>query len=194
MDNLVLVGFSCSGKTTIGRMLARRLRLRFVDTDRQIEDQVGTTIPAIFAEQGEAGFRGLERDMVTDVCGERFQVLSTGGGTFIDPDNQRLLRQGNLVVHLRVRPETVMKRLSNSRRGRPRPLLQAEDPLGRIRELMEARRDAYAQAHVALDVDDRSTYALVEEIARRWFGWRRSVRARAAAAAQSRGGEEAVHA
>jgi shikimate kinase len=186
VDNLVLVGFSCSGKTTIGRMLARRLHLRFVDTDRGIEEQEAVTIPEIFAERGEAAFRALEREMVARVCRERFQVISTGGGTFVDPENQRLLRHANLVAMLRVRPETVVKRLSNSRRGRPRPLLQAEDPLARVRELMEARREAYACAHFAVDVDDRSTHALVEDVARRWFAWRRSVRNQAAAAGRAR--------
>src|ERR671914_2807622 len=85
MDNLVLVGFSCSGKTTIGRNVARRLRLRFVDTDRYIEDMAGRTIPDIFREDGEQAFRELEREAVYRPTRERRQVISTGGGPLLRP-------------------------------------------------------------------------------------------------------------
>src|SRR5690348_4334517 len=103
MENLVLVGFSCSGKTTIGRMAARRLRLDFVDTDRLIEDTTGRTIPTIFKEDGEEAFRAAEREAVAQVCGGAHQLISTGGGAFLDDRNVAMLRDGNLVVHLQVR-------------------------------------------------------------------------------------------
>jgi len=173
MDNLVLVGFSCSGKTTIGRNLARRLRLTFVDTDRVIEEVAHRSIGDIFAQDGEATFRELERVAVARVCAGTNQVISTGGGAFVDPTNRDWLRGGNLVVHLQVRPETVVLRLRNSRSGRPRPMLDAPDPLARVRELMAARRDAYALAHVAIGVDDRSRHEVVSDLTRRWLAWRR---------------------
>jgi shikimate kinase len=176
MDNLVLVGFSCSGKTTIGRNLARRLRLRFVDTDRYIEDLAGRTIPDIFRQDGESTFRELERDAILDLCAERRQVLSTGGGAFVDAANRETLREGNLVIHLQVRPETVVDRLRNSKSGRPRPLLDAPDPLARVIELMEARKEAYSAAHVTIGVDGRSRYELVGELTRRWLAWQRQRR------------------
>jgi shikimate kinase len=176
MDNLVLVGFSCSGKTTIGRNVARRLRLRFVDSDRVVEELAGCSIPDLFSERGEAAFRAIERQAIERVCAERFQVISTGGGAFVDPRNRAVLADGNLVVHLQVKPETVVYRLRNSRSGRPRPLLDAPDPLRRVVELMEERKDAYAQAQVSIRVDDRSRFELVAELTRRWFGWRRSRR------------------
>src|SRR5919199_5488922 len=136
MDNLVLVGFSCSGKTTLGRNVARRLRLTFVDTDRYVEEMSGRTIPQIFREDGEAGFRAFEREAVGRIMAERNQVVSTGGGAFVDAENRDKLRTGNLVIHLQVRPETVVDRLRNSRSGRPRPLLDSPDPLGRVMQLM----------------------------------------------------------
>ncbi len=168
MNNLVLVGFSCSGKTTIGRTLARRLRLHFVDTDRLIETTVGRTIPDIFRDDGEPAFRALERQAVAEACCGSDRVISTGGGAFVDPENRTHLKEGNLVIHLQVRPETVVDRLRNSRSGRPRPLLEAPDPIQRVKELMESRRAAYTDAHVTLVVDGRSTYEVVREIARRW--------------------------
>jgi shikimate kinase len=174
MDNLVLVGFSCSGKTTIGRFLARRLHLRFVDTDRLIEQTAGRSIPEIFSTEGEAAFRALEREAVARVCAEDFQVISTGGGAFVDPRNRQLLREGNLVVYLRVRPATVVQRLRSSKGGRPRPLLDAPDPLQRVTELMAARRRSYGCAHLGIDVDERSAHSVAAEIVRRWYAWRRT--------------------
>jgi shikimate kinase len=173
MDNLVLVGFSCSGKTTIGRNLARRLRLSFVDTDRIIEEIARRSIGDIFAQDGEATFREVEQAAVEQACAGTNQVISTGGGAFVDPTNRERLRRGNLVVHLQVRPETVVLRLRNSRSGRPRPMLDAPDPLERVRELMAARREAYALAHVAIGVDDRSRHEVVSDLTRRWLAWRR---------------------
>jgi shikimate kinase len=173
MDNLVLVGFSCSGKTTIGRNLARRLRLTFVDTDRIIEEVARRPIGDIFAQDGEAMFREIEQAAVAQACAGTNQVISTGGGAFVDPTNRERLRRGNLVVHLQVRPETVVLRLRNSRSGRPRPMLDAPDPLERVRELMAARREAYALAHVAIGVDDRSRHEVVSDLTRRWLAWRR---------------------
>src|SRR5438132_11527575 len=88
MDNLILVGFSCSGKTTLGRNVARRLRMAFVDSDRIIEDTTGRTIPDIFREDGEPAFRALERDAIQRILAETNQVVSTGGGAFVDLENR----------------------------------------------------------------------------------------------------------
>jgi shikimate kinase len=174
MDNLILVGFSCSGKTTLGRNVARRLRLAFVDTDRFIEDMTGRTIPDIFREDGEAAFRALECEAIDQIMSKTNQVVSTGGGAFIDPRNRDRLRNGNLVIHLQVRPETVVDRLRNSRSGRPRPLLDSPDPLGRVIQLMADRKDAYSAAHVTIGVDNRTRYELVGELRRRWLAWQRA--------------------
>jgi shikimate kinase len=174
MDNLILVGFSCSGKTTLGRNVARRLRMSFVDSDRFIEDMTGRTIPDIFREDGEAAFRAIEREAIARIMAERDQVVSTGGGAFVDPVNREKLRIGNLVIHLQVRPETVVDRLRNSRSGRPRPLLDSPDPLERVMQLMADRKEAYSFAHVTIGVDDRSRYEIVGELRRRWLAWQRA--------------------
>jgi shikimate kinase len=176
MDNLVLVGFSCSGKTTLGRNVARRLRLAFVDTDRYLEEMVGRSIPDIFLQDGEAAFRALESDAISRIMAGQNQVVSTGGGAFVDLENRAKLRTGNLVIHLQVRPETVVDRLRNSKSGRPRPLLDSADPLERVIELMAERKEAYSAAHVTIGVDDRSRYELVGELRRRWLGWQRAHR------------------
>lgn len=181
MDNLVLVGFSCSGKTTLGRNLARRLRLRFVDSDRYLEEMTGRSIPDIFREDGEIAFREIEAEAIAQITAERRQVISTGGGAFVNEANRDALRNGNLVVHLQVRPETVVDRLRNSRSGRPRPLLDSPDPLGRVIELMEQRREAYSAAHVTIGVDGRSRYELVGELTRRFLAWQRQRRPASAA-------------
>jgi shikimate kinase len=182
MDNLVLVGFSCSGKTTLGRNMARRLRMRFVDSDRYIEEVTGRSIPDIFREDGEAAFRSIEREVIAQIAAERRQVVSTGGGAFVDPANRDALRSGNLVVHLQVRPETVVDRLRNSRSGRPRPLLESPDPLARVIQLMDERKEAYTAAHVTIGVDGRSRYELVGELTRRFLAWQRQRRTAPAAA------------
>jgi shikimate kinase len=174
MDNLILVGFSCSGKTTLGRNVARRLRLTFVDSDRYIEEITGRSIPDIFREDGELGFRAIESEAIRQIMVEQNQVVSTGGGAFVSPDNRDTLRNGNLVIHLQVRPETVVDRLRNSKSGRPRPLLDTPDPLERVVELMAERKDAYSAAHVTIGVDDRTRYELVSELRRRWLAWQRA--------------------
>lgn len=176
MGNLVLVGFSCSGKTTLGRNLAYRLRLKFVDSDKYIEEKTGRTVPEIFRDDGEPAFRAIEREVLIEIMAASDQVVSTGGGAFVDPRNRDLLRDGNLVVHLQVRPETVINRLRNSRSGRPRPLLEGPDPLARVVELMAERKEAYTAAHVTIGVDDRSRYELVGELRRRWLAWQRAHR------------------
>src|SRR6202171_4144305 len=150
MDNLILVGFSCSGKTTLGRNVARRLRLAFVDSDRHIEEMTGRSIADIFREDGEEGFRAVEREAISHILASQNQVVSTGGGAFVDLENREKLRSGNLVIHLQVRPETVVDRLRNSKSGRPRPLLDSPDPLARVVELMGERKEAYSAAHVTI--------------------------------------------
>jgi shikimate kinase len=186
VDNLILVGFSCSGKTTLGRNVARRLKLTFVDSDRFIEEMTGRTIPEIFREDGEAAFRAAEREAICRILQQHNQVVSTGGGAFVDPDNRQRMREGNLVIHLQVRPETVVDRLKNSRSGRPRPLLDSPDPLKRVIQMMADRKEAYSAAHVTIGVDDRTRYELVGELRRRWLAWQRAHQARHAVVGAAR--------
>ena len=151
--NLVLIGFSFTGKSTVARFLARRLRWRAVDTDRMIRERTGQSPQEIFESRGEAEFRGIEREVVADVCKGERQVISTGGGAPIDPESRALLFDGNLVVLLDATPETILRRLENSTSGEPRPMLASDDPLGRIRSLKQARDPIYRQAHLVIETE-----------------------------------------
>lgn len=151
--NLVLTGFMGSGKTSVGVKLSYRLRMMVEDTDKLIERREGRSIREIFAEQGEEYFRRLETALLTELTEQKFsRIYSVGGGTPVREENRRLLRKLGKVIYLRIRPETVYDRLKGDT---TRPLLQCDDPLERIRELMESRRDAYeACADVVIDVDE----------------------------------------
>lgn len=151
--NLVLTGFMGSGKTSVGVKLSYLLRMMVEDTDKLIERREGRSIREIFAEQGEEYFRRLETTLLTELTEQKFsRIYSVGGGTPVREENRRLLRKLGKVIYLRIRPETVYDRLKGDT---TRPLLQCDDPLERIRELMESRRDAYeACADVVIDVDE----------------------------------------
>ena len=162
-NNIVLIGFMGSGKTTLGLKLSYLLRMPVEDTDKLIERQEGRSIAQIFADDGEAYFRELETEMLLK-CGEQKyeRILSVGGGTPVNPVNRSLLHKCGTVVYLRVSPEVVYERLKNDT---TRPLLQCEDPLGRIRELLAVRDAIYTEcADIILDVDNRYSDELAEEL------------------------------
>lgn len=161
--NLVLIGFMGSGKTTVGVRLSYRLRMTVEDTDKLIERKEGCSVGEIFAGKGEAYFRDRETALLRELLETRQRgIFSAGGGMPVRPQNRELLKRLGRVVYLRVRPETVYERLKEDN---TRPLLQCADPLGRIRELMEARREAYEScADRILDVDDRSVEEVMGEI------------------------------
>lgn len=166
-NNIVLIGFMGCGKTTVGEKLSQMMKYTFLDTDQYIEKKEGKTISRIFDEEGEAYFRNLEilslRELVAE-CGQT--VLSTGGGLPLREENAKLLQQLGFVVYLRVRKETVLKRLEGDT---TRPLLQCENPEEKIRELLEYRDPIYeVGAHLTVDVDVCSVEEIVEEILRNY--------------------------
>ena len=163
--NLVLIGFMGSGKTSVGLRLSYRLRRPVEDTDKLIERREGRSISEIFAREGEEYFRRQETALLEELVGRRHKaIFSVGGGTPVRSENRELLKRLGTVVLLRVRPETVYERLKEDA---TRPLLQCPDPLGRIRELMEGRREAYEScADVILDVDDMEMGDILESIAK----------------------------
>lgn len=161
--NVVLIGFMGSGKTSVGLKLSYRLRVPVEDTDKLIERREGTTVSEIFAQKGEDYFRNLESALLSDLInkGQR-RIYSVGGGTPVRPENQKLLRKLGFVVYLRTKPETIYNRLKNDS---TRPLLQCEDPLKRIRELMDARKEAYeACADLIIDADDSDAECILRRI------------------------------
>ncbi|GLV47830.1 shikimate kinase [Thermus sp. LT1-2-5] len=157
-----LTGFMGVGKSRIGRELARTLMLHFIDLDRYIERRTGLSIPDIFRHLGEETFRRMEKEAVRELVAKDFLVLSLGGGTFVDPESRSLLLARGPVVALWASPETILERAT--RKPGERPLLQVENPLERIRALLEARTPIYQEAHVHVSTDHRQVEEVVEEI------------------------------
>ncbi|MBI3716132.1 MAG: shikimate kinase [Betaproteobacteria bacterium] len=149
VHNIFLIGMPGAGKSTVGKALARRCGLRFLDCDHEIERRTGVAIATIFEIEGEAGFREREAQLIAEVCAGRGLVLATGGGVILREDNRRTLREHGLVVFLQTRLADLVIR---TRRDTKRPLLQGDDPAGKLRALMEAREPLYHQAaHLVFD-------------------------------------------
>jgi shikimate kinase len=168
--NIYLVGMMGAGKTTVGRALARRLKLRFVDSDHEIEARCGVKIPVVFEIEGEAGFRAREVQAIAELTALQGIVLATGGGVVLDPDNRRALGAHGTVVYLRATPEHLYERV---RQDRNRPLLAGGDPLERLRELYRARDPLYREvADVVIDTGRQSVQALarglLEQLGATW--------------------------
>lgn len=141
--HLVLVGPMGAGKTSIGRCLARRFGLPFIDSDHEVEARTGAAIPTIFACEGEAGFRERERAVLAGLLAATdAAVVATGGGAVLDPGNRRLIVANAFVVHLRADVPAQLARLA---RDRTRPLLAGGDREGTLRRLAEARDPLYAE-------------------------------------------------
>ncbi len=160
--NIVFVGLPGSGKTTIGRQLARRLGLPFLDSDHVIEQRLGCAIREYFAREGEEAFRDVEQQVLDELSEHHQGVLSTGGGAVLREANRRHLHARGHVIYLRSSPEDLFRRL---RHDTVRPLLQVEDPLARLRSLYEARDPLYREtAHFVLDTGRPSVSTLVNKL------------------------------
>lgn len=162
-QNIILVGFMGSGKSRVGREVARSTGWLLVDTDQEIQRLAGKPIHRIFQDDGEAAFRALERQVVAQACQGSGQIIAAGGGAFVDPDNRRLMLENGLVFCLSAHPETLHRRVAGGpgqgesareSRAATRPLLAGADPLGRIKALLEQRAEFYAQAHHTIQTDD----------------------------------------
>lgn len=164
--NLILIGFMGSGKTSVGLKLSYRLKMTVEDTDKLIERHEGRSISEIFAADGEAYFRQKETELLRELTEKKqgARIYSAGGGTPVNPENRSLLKRLGTVVWLRIQPRTVYARLKGDT---TRPLLQCEDPLGRITELIDSRREAYEScADIIVDVDDLGMEQILEKIER----------------------------
>ena len=151
MKNIVLVGFMGSGKTTVGRLLAERTGLPLVDMDTLIEERAGKTINEIFAEEGEAHFRQLERNLVQKLSGQEDQIISTGGGIILNPENITDFERTGLVVCLLVNHQSVLDRV---RHDSTRPLL-AGDKEKKIMQLLASRLPLYEAVTYKIDTSGR---------------------------------------
>lgn len=156
------MGLPGSGKTTIGRQLARRLGVPFVDSDHVIEHRLGCSIREFFAREGEDSFRDVEQQVLDDLTRTHLGVIATGGGAVLRKANRQHLHERGHVVYLRSAPEDVYRRV---RHDTARPLLQVEDPMARLRGLFEARDPLYREtAHYTIDTGRPSVATLVNMI------------------------------
>jgi len=163
--NLYLVGFMGTGKTTVGRAVAHKLGFVLVDSDHEIERQRGQTIPEIFAAEGEAAFRGLERDFVSTGHPAQRAVVSCGGGLVVQPGMLDLLKSKGVVVCLHASIETILARTA---RHQHRPLLVTENPEERIRTLFAVREPIYKQSGTVILTDSRPLHDIVGHVMRAW--------------------------
>lgn len=163
MQNIALVGPMGSGKTTVGRVLASRLGLEFVDLDQAIEQRCGVEVALIFEIEGEAGFRARERSMLEEIIRRDGILLATGGGSVLDPDNRALLRQRALVVWLQTSVDQQLKRLKRDQR---RPLLRAPNRRQRLEQLAAERDPVYREcAHLTVRSTDLSPRSMAARLA-----------------------------
>ncbi len=160
--NVFLIGPMGSGKTAVGRHLARLLSYAFHDSDADIEAKTGVDIPFIFEKEGEAGFRLRERESIDRLTRLDAIVLATGGGAVIDPANRARLAERGVVVYL---VTSVTQQIERTRHARHRPLLHDADPERRLKELMERRAELYAEiADLTIATDRRRVQLVAEEI------------------------------
>jgi len=159
--NLAVIGFMATGKSTVGRLVARELRFDFVDTDALIESRLRRPIRAVFETEGEAWFRDYERTLVIELAGYDKTVIATGGGLPVYQDNLEQLKRHAYVICLWAAPEAIWRR---ARRHAHRPLLQTANPLERIEELLAARGPYYRQADMLVETEFRSVNRIVQLI------------------------------
>ena len=199
-ENIFLIGFMASGKSHVGRLLARKIGWRLVDADAEIVRRAGKPIEAIFQADGEPAFRALEASVLAELCGGSRQVIATGGGAFLNPVSRQTMLDRGLVLCLTARPETILRRLGRTApvakdgeaqpgaanedqpdgavpkvKGNPRPvrpLLAGGDVLERIESLLEERAGVYSQAHYSIPTDDLTPEQVAQQIIEIWEIWK----------------------
>lgn len=160
--NISLAGLMGSGKTTIGKYLARQLKKTFVDTDLVIEEREGRSINDIFSENGEAYFRKLEADVINEFLKKEDQVISLGGGAIVSDDNRNTLKDNSILITLVAEPKDLAQRVA---RRKTRPLLnESKDQLKKLEELWGERKDAYHDSHICIDTTGKSINSLSQEL------------------------------
>ena len=160
--NIVLIGFRGTGKSTVGRLLAKRLERDFIDSDNQIESSTGKTIKSIFEDYGEEGFRKIEADVIAKLGEEDNKVISAGGGAVLREENVRNLKDNGFLVLLEATPEIINSRIAQDKKTtQQRPSLTDKKPLDEIKHLIAEREPAYKSA---ADFTINTSYASCEDI------------------------------
>lgn len=156
-----MVGFMGTGKTVVGKRLAKALGLRFIDIDSIIEEREKKSISHIFQDKGESFFRELERKVIEEVCFSEETVIATGGGAVLNPLNREKLKKGSWVVCLTATPEKIRERIS---RRTNRPLLKGDNPLTIIKDLLEKRSQSYLESDLIVDTTSGNVNDVTEKI------------------------------
>ena len=163
MRNIVLTGFMGTGKTAVARLLAKKLKLKYVSTDGLIEEKEKIPIARIFAEKGEGYFRKIEKEVIEDVSAMENAVIDAGGGAIIDPENVRNLKKKGKVFCLWAEPEVILAR---TKKYSTRPLLNVKDPLGAIKKLLAERKPFYERGDFHVHTKDLSAEKVAAAIER----------------------------
>ena len=164
-QNIFLIGPMGAGKTTVGKQLSEALHLDFVDSDHEIQRRTGVDVPTIFEFEGEDGFRNREQAMIDELTARAGVVLATGGGAVLRELNRQHLSSRGFVVYLQCTPEQQFER---THRDKNRPLLQTDNPLERLRSLMQERDPLYRRiADLVISTEGRNTNSVVREIFKR---------------------------
>ncbi|TAN42895.1 MAG: shikimate kinase [Nitrospirae bacterium] len=161
MKNIVLTGFMGTGKTEVGRELARMLSMKLIDIDAEIELARGMKINDIFRDLGEPAFRDIETEMIRAITKGRNLIISAGGGAVLREENMQALRENGIVFCLTAGPDTILQRTSQHD---DRPLLKVDDPRKRIKELLELRRPFYEKAGIMIDTEEKNPFEIAGEI------------------------------
>ena len=161
--NIYLVGFMGTGKTSVGRALAKKKSWNFIDLDELIELKQQRRIVDIFAQDGEPYFRKIEKKFLKQVSTQKKFVVACGGGVVLDPDNIKLMKKTGILICLRATCEAILKRVSTNTL---RPILNVAKPLERIELLLKMRAPYYMQAHKTIDTSELSVKQVVAKISR----------------------------
>ncbi len=161
MKNIILVGFMGTGKTAVGKELAKRLNMKFVDMDDIIEEREGMKITDIFAKKGEPYFRSVEKEVAKGISKQPNLVVAAGGGAVIDEENVKNLKSNGLMICLTASPDKILERTKDYAH---RPLLNVSDPRAKVSELLEKRAVYYARADYQIDTTDLTVDEVVKKI------------------------------
>jgi shikimate kinase len=161
MRNIVLTGFMGTGKTAVGKELARLLSRRLIDIDHEIEQAEAMPIKKIFVEKGESYFREIEAEIIRKHAVEKKLIIATGGGAILREENLAALKINGTIFCLTARPETIRDRTS---RNDDRPLLQGDEPMEKIRNLLSSRGPLYEQSGIMIDTENKTPLQIAEEI------------------------------
>jgi shikimate kinase len=161
MNNMILVGFMGTGKSAVGKLLAKKLNMDFVESDEMIEIREKMPIKDIFEKKGEPYFRLVEKEVVKEASSRKNIVISAGGGAIVDGDNLKNLKNSGIIICLKASPETILKRTKDLK---TRPLLNVQNPKKQIEELLKKREPYYNKADFSIDTDNITAEQVVENI------------------------------